>query len=144
MVTDGNGVLLAVGAAAGQAHESKQLEPVLGAVRLKRSGRGRPRRRPKRLAGDKGYSHRFVREYLRRRGIGAVIPRRKDQPRRGPDRFDRAAYRRRNVIERCVNLLKENRRLGTRYEKLAVNFVALVKLAGVRMCLGKLDSPDRP
>lgn len=144
MVTDGNGTLLAVGAAAGQAHESRQLQPVLEAVRLRRSGRGRPRRRPKRLAGDKGYSHRFVRAYLRKRGIGAVIPRRKDQPRRGPDRFDREAYRRRNVIERCVNLLKENRRSGTRYEKLAVNYVALVKLAGLRMCFKKLDSPDRP
>jgi transposase len=144
MVTDGQGALLAVGAAAGQAHESKQLEPVLEAVRLRRSGPGRPRRRPKRLAGDKGYSYRFVRAYLRRRGIGAVIPRRKDQPRRGPDRFDREAYRRRNVIERCANLLKGNRRLGTRYEKLAVNYLALVKLAAVRLCFKKLDSPDRP
>lgn len=145
MVTDGRGLPLSFAVAAGQAHESKQLEPVLEATRVRRSGPGRPRRRPKRLAGDKGYSYPRVRDYLRGRGIGAVIPRRRDQR---PDdrryRFDREAYRRRNVIERCVNLLKENRRLGTRYEKLAVNFLALVKLAAVRLCFKRLDSPDRP
>ncbi len=144
LVTDGRGLPLAFAVAAGQTHESKHLEPVLEAVRVPRSGRGRPRRRPRRLAGDKGYSYLRVREYLRGRGIGAVIPRRKDQ---NPDdrrhRFDREAYRRRNVIERCVNWLKENRRLGTRYEKLAVNFLALVKLAAVRLCFKRLDSPDR-
>jgi transposase len=117
---------------------------VLEAVRLRRPGRGRPIRRPKRLAGDKGYSHGRIRAYLRRRGITAVIPRRKDQR---PDdkrvRFDREAYRRRNVVERCVGWLKENRRLATRFEKLAVNFLAMVKLAMIRRCLRKLDSPDR-
>ncbi len=74
------------------------------------------RTRPRRLAGDKGYSHRFVRRYLHRRGITPVIPRRADQlgkPGR-PGAFDREAYRRRNVVERCVNWLKEHRRVGTR------------------------------
>ncbi len=123
---------------AGQAHESKHLEPVLEAVRLRRSGRGRPRTRPKALAGDKGYSHPRIRAYLRRRGIRAVIPTRKDQ--KPNPRFGRATYRRRNVIERCVGWLKENRRLATRYEKLAVNFLAVVHLAMIRRCLRLLDS----
>ena len=105
-------------------------------------GRGRPRRRPRRLAGDKGYSYPRIRRYLRRRGIKAVIPTRKDQ-RRNP-RFDKETYRRRNVVERCVNWLKESRRLGTRHEKLAVNFLAMVKLAMIRRCLTLLDSSDRP
>lgn len=125
----------------GQAHESKSLEPVLEAVRLKRPGRGRPRRRPRRLAGDKGYSYRRIRRYLRRRGIKAVIPTRKDQ-RRNP-RFDKEAYRRRNVVERCVSWLKESRRLATRHETLAVNFLAMVKLAMIRRCFRVYDSPDR-
>jgi len=127
---------------AGQAHESKSLELVLEAVRIKRPGRGRPRRRPKRLAGDKGYSYRRIRRYLRRRGIKAVIPTRKDQ-KRNP-RFDKETYRRRNVVERCVAWLKENRRLATRHEKLAVNFLAMVKLAMVRRCFKVYHSPDRP
>jgi transposase len=126
---------------AGQAHESKWLEPVLEAVRIKRPGRGRPRRRPRRPAGDKGYSYRRVRRYLRRRRIQAVIPTRKDQ-RRDPH-FDKEAYRRRNVVERCVGWLKECRRLATRYEKLAVNFLAMVKLAMIRRCFKVYDSPAR-
>jgi transposase len=57
---------------------------------------------------------------------------------------DREASRRRNVIERCVNWPKENRRRGPRYETLAVNFLALVKLPMIRLGLRTLDSPDRP
>jgi len=141
LVVDGHGLPLAVGVAAGQAHESRALEPVLEAVRLKRPGRGRPRCRPKRLAGDKGYSDPRVRRYLRRRGIKDVIPTRKGR-RRNPC-FDREAYRRRNVVERCVSWLKENRRLATRHEKLAVNSLAMAKLAMIRRCLRLLDSSDR-
>lgn len=141
LIVDGNGIPLAATVTAGQAHESKSVEPTLEAVRLKRPGRGRPRRRPKRLAGDKGYSYPRVRRYLRRRRIKAVIPTRKDQ-RRNPH-FDKQTYRRRNVVERCVAWLKENRRLATRYEKLAVNFLAMVKLAMIRRCLRLLDSSDR-
>ena len=48
------------------------------------------------------------------------------------------------MIGRRVNTLREDRRLGARYEELAVNFVALAKLAGARPCFEKLDSPDRP
>src|SRR5687768_1222311 len=57
LVVDGNGIPLAATVTAGQAHESRSVEPTLGAVRLKRPGRGRPPRRPRRLAGDKGYSY---------------------------------------------------------------------------------------
>jgi transposase len=142
LIVDGHGIPLSVWITPGQAHESKHVEPVLEAVRLAPSGRGRRRRRPRRLAGDKGYSYPRVRRYLRRRGITPVIPTRKDQ-RRNP-RFDRETYRRRNVVERCVNWLKESRRLGTRHEKLAVHFVAMAKWAMIRRCLRLLDSPDRP
>lgn len=107
----------------------------------RRPGRGRPRRRPRRLAGDKGYSYRRIRRYLRRRGIRAVIPTREDQ-RRNP-KFDAEAYRRRNIVERCILWLKENQRLATRFEKLAVNFLAMVKLAMIRRCFRLLEPSDR-
>jgi hypothetical protein len=71
----------------GQRHESRDVEALLDRGAVKRPGRGRPRRRPKRLAGDKGYRYRRVRRVRRRRGIGAVIPTRSDQ-RRTPH-FDR-------------------------------------------------------
>jgi len=111
----------------GQAHESTALEPALRAVRIGR------RTRPGRLAGDKGFSYPRVRRWLRRRRIAPVIPTRSDQ--RPDPGFDREAYRGRNVIERCVGWLKENRRLGTRYEKLAGSFLAMVKLAIIRRYL---------
>lgn len=125
---------------AGQAHESQSVEPTMNAVRIGR------RRRPLRLAGDKGYSYPRVRSWLRRRGIRPVIPRRSNQKqRRGrPAQFDREAYRRRNVVERSVNWLKENRRLGTRYDKLAVNYLAMAKWAMIRRYFRLLDSSDRP
>ncbi len=99
-----------------------------------RPGRGHPRVRPERVAGDKGYTGRPVRAYLRRRGIGAVIPRRKNEARRGV-RFDRAAYRRRNRIERLINRLKQHRAIATRYEKLKETYHALLVIASILLWL---------
>ena len=100
---------------------------------VKRRGRGRPRRRPRRLVGDKGYSSRRVRRYLRQHGIGATIPKRRDER---PQRvFDRALYRERNRVERCINRLKQYRRVATRYEKLAVTYLAMVTIAAILMWL---------
>jgi transposase len=106
--------------------------------------RGRPRCRPVRLAGDKGYSYPHVRAWLRRHGVKAVIPYRKDQnPDDGRHRFDRAAYRRRAAVEQCVGWLKENRAVGTRFDKLAVNYLATVKLGMIRRYPRLLrDQPD--
>ena len=92
----------------------------LGAVL---TARRRPRRWPAHLAGDKGYSFPGVRGWRRRHHIRPVIPTRSNQPPE-PD-FDRARYRRRNIIERVVGWYKERRALGTRYDKLAVNYLAL-------------------
>jgi transposase len=129
---EGGGRPLVVLATAGQRHEAPLLPALLDAGVVKRSGpdgrpgRGRPRERPDRLVADKGYSYPTVRAELRRRGIAAVIPSRSDQPRRTG--FDKAAYRQRNRVERSVNRLKQLRRVATRYEKLAVNYLAWVTL----------------
>jgi transposase len=100
------------------------------------------RRRPRRLAGDKGYSCERIRRWLRRHKVRPVIPTKANERRQGD--FDKEAYRRRNVVERCVNWLKENRRLGTRYEKLAGSFLAMAKLAMIRRYFRLWDSSDRP
>lgn len=139
LVTDGQGLPLAVAVTAGQRHESKAFEPVLSAVRVPQR-RGPARRRPQRLAGDKGYSYPWIRRWLRRHGIKAVIPTRKDQRRRPG--FDKDAYKRRNVVERCVNWLKECRAVATRFDKLAVNYLATVKLAILQRYLRILASAD--
>ena len=96
---------------------------------------GRPRSRPQHVAGDRGYSHRRIRRWLRAHRISAVIPERRDQVthRRGrPPQFDAERYKSRNVIERCVGWLKEARAVATRYDKLAVHFLGTVKLAMIR------------
>lgn len=112
------------------------------AVRI-RQPIGRPRCRPKRLAGDKGYSVERIRAWLRGHAIGAVIPQRSDQAERHRGRplaFDAEAYRRRGIIECCVGWLKECRRIGTRFEKLAVNFLAMAKVAIIQRILRILFS----
>ena len=143
-MSDGTGLPLDVDVSAGQAHESRYAAPLLRRVRVKRPGRGRPRSRPRAVAGDKGYSYPGVRRALRRRGVRAVIPERADQvrqrarrPGRKP-RFDKALYRRRNVIERCVGWLKEARRLATRYEKLAIHYLGVLRLGIMRQLLKRL------
>ena len=114
---------------AGQRHEQTVVTPLMEGGAVKRPGRGRPRVRPQRVSGDKGYSSRTVRRYLRRRGIGAVLPTKKDE--RPRPRFDRAAYRERNVVERLINRLKAFRRVATRYEKRAANYLAMCTLAAI-------------
>ena len=126
---------LAVAVTPGQAHESKSFEGLVGGVRL-RGRRGRPRCRPVMLAGDKGYSYPRIRRWLARHGIKAVIPRRKDQrPDDGRVRFDKEAYKRRAVVEQCVGWLRECRAVATRFDKLAVNYRATVKLAMIQRYL---------
>ena len=103
---------------------------------------GPPRKRPKKLAADKGYSVPRVRDWLRARGIKPVIPHKENEAARYDGRvsFDRGAYRRRAVVEPCVGWMKESRRIGTRFEKLAVNFHGMLQLAMVRRYLKLLFS----
>jgi transposase len=137
LVCDGRGFIVAIYVTAGQAHESKAFEPTM-AHRLLHRRRGR-RGWPGHMAGDKGYSYPGIRRWCRRRRVAAVIPTRKDQPRE--KHFDKARYRRRNIIERVVGWYKEYRSLGTRHEKLAVNYVALWLVAMIDKSL-KLLIPN--
>jgi transposase len=147
LVTDGTGLPLAIALSAGQAHESKFVDSVLNAVHIPRCGTGRRRCRPRALAGDKGYSYPHIRRWLRRHHMRAVIPERDDQreqrahrPGRKPS-FDRAAYRRRHIIENCVGWMKEARGVATRYEKLAIHYLGVLKLAIIRRLLKRLHAP---
>jgi transposase len=98
------------------------------------------RRWPLRLAGDRGYSYPRIRRWCKRRRVEAVIPTRKDQPR--DENFDKRTYKRRNIVERVVGWYKEYRSLGTRYAKLAVNYVALWLVAIIDKALHRLLPDD--
>jgi transposase len=130
---EGNGKPITVVLTGGERHEQLVLEALLDQGAVRRPGRGRPRLRPRRVAGDKGYSSPTVRHRLRRRGIRPVIPTRSDQ--RRPPGFDRHAYRRRNIIERLINRLKQARRIATRYEKRAANYLAMVLIGCILLWL---------
>jgi len=121
---------------AGQTHESTQFETVLEAVRVPQPV-GPPRKRPAAVAGDKAYAVEHARDWLKRRRIEDVIPTKSNQKRRPG--FDKEKYRRRNVVERCVAWIKEFRRIATRYEKLAVNYLAMLKLGMMRQYLRLLS-----
>lgn len=108
-------------------------EPLMEQGKVKRLGRGRTRLRPQRVAGDKAYTGRPIRLYLRR-GIGGVLPRRSSESRQGT-RFDRQAYRECNRIERTINRLKQLRRIATRYEKRAQNYLAMLTIAAILLWL---------
>jgi transposase len=117
----------------GQRNEQPVLPLLMERGAVKRQGRGRPRVRPERVAGDKGYSSPIVRRYLKTRRIGAVIPTKADEE---PDpTFDRDAYRERNIVERLINRLKQWRRIATRYEKRAANYLAMLTFAAILLWL---------
>ena len=79
---------------------------------------------------------------MKEQGIEPVIPHKDNElARHDPKvKFDKATYRQRAVIEQCVGWLKEYRRIGTRFEKLAVNFHGMLQLAMIRRYLRLLFS----
>ncbi|MFD7507730.1 IS5 family transposase [Streptomyces sp. NPDC059853] len=141
LACEGRGRPLTFTVTGGNVNDCTQFEPVMARIRIKRCGPGRPRTRPARVVADKGYSSRKLRAYLRSRGIACTIPERVDQisgrQRRGESlcRLDRTVYRRRNVVERCFNRLKQNKALATRYDKRARHYQAMITLACLRLWL---------
>jgi transposase len=116
----------------GQRHEAP-LFPQLMAQGVVKGAKGRPRLRPQRVVGDKGYSSRAIRWYARQHGIRITIPRKGNEWRKGP--FDREVYQQRNLVERLINRLKQFRRLATRYEKRGANYRAMWVIAATFLWL---------
>ncbi|MEU9237806.1 IS5 family transposase [Streptomyces subrutilus] len=142
LACDGRGRPLAFVVTGGNTNDCTRFTAVMEAIRVPRIGPGRPRTRPDHVLGDKGYSSKAIRAWLRRRGIPHTIPERTDQvgnrARRGsrggrPPAFDREVYTRRNTVERCFSRLKQWRGIATRYDKTAQSYEAAVTLASLLM-----------
>jgi transposase len=81
------------------------------------------------LIADKGYDGDTFRAEIIKRGARPIIPNKSNRV--ALHRFNKKAYKGRNVIERTFCRLKDFRRIATRYDKLARNFLAAIQLAGL-------------
>lgn len=143
MLWDANGIPWRFLLSSGQASDISYAQPPLDEVSIPSSLRGRPRKRCKWLVADKGYDAEALRRYYDQNRMQPVIPlrsmKRKSKPGL-PRLFDRPKYRQRNILERMFGWLKENRRIVTRFDKLAKSYAAMVSLAFVMRCMRRLFS----
>lgn len=83
------------------------------------------------LLADRGYDSDAIRQDMEDRGGVAVIPARRSRKVR--ESVDGHIYALRNRIERCINRLKNARRVATRYDKTAASFLGFVQIASIRL-----------
>jgi transposase len=85
------------------------------------------------VIADKGYDSDPLVQRIEGKGAEAVIPPKKN--RKVPRDYDKHLYKERNKVERFIHLLKQYRRVATRYEKTARNFLGFVHVAAVMILL---------
>jgi transposase len=91
---------------------------------------------PEALAGDLAYRAERIDSWLIDRDILPVVPQKGDKANDDDHPgFDRQLYRRRNIIERLIGWLKECRRVFSRFEKTAINYAGMLKLAIIQRYL---------
>ena len=112
----------------GQESDIQQAEELMESGAIRRRS-GQLRLRPQRLVADKGYTSAAFRNYLHRKHIGCTIARCSNEHHRAS--FNKQHYRKRNIVERLINRLKQFRRIATRYEKRASNFSAMITIASI-------------
>lgn len=121
-MVDGLGRPLAFVLTGGQAHDAPVLPALLGHPIA-----------PLAIVADKAYDSQAIRQAIRDDGAMPVIPVRITAKRQ--QRHDRRLYRLRNIVERFFCRLKDLRRLATRFDKLARNFLAAIYLFAARLWL---------
>lgn len=127
MVVDGQGRPIRLSLTAGQSHDGQAADDLFDHV----------------VAGtivlaDKAYDADRIRASLREKGAFANIPPKAN--RRSKPYFSTWLYRERNLIERFFSKLKHFRRVATRYDKIAENFLAMVQLTSIRLWLRVYES----
>ncbi|HMA57468.1 MAG TPA: IS5 family transposase [Pseudolabrys sp.] len=115
-LADAKGRLLSILLTGGEAHDCPPAQRLI-----------RRTKAAAKLLGDKAYDSAELRQWLKRRGTKPVVPNRSS--RKQPFSFDRKSYKQRHRIENAFGRLKDFRRIFTRYDRLARNFLASVCLA---------------
>ncbi len=124
---DRQGLPIRLGLTAGQAHDAPAALELLD------------RLAPRTIVlGDKAYDANGIRDLIEAQGAVPNIPAKSN--RKWKPCFSRTLYRERNQVERFFSKLKHFRRIATRYDKLAENFLAMVKLASMRLWLRAYES----
>jgi transposase len=121
-LVDTNGLPIRLGLTTGEAHDNRLAFKLLSRLR---SG--------SMLLADRGYDADWIRTLVCQRGAWANIP-----PKRNRTEalcFSPYLYRARNLVERFFNKIKQCRRVATRYDKLAANYLAFIQLASIRLWL---------
>jgi transposase len=121
-VVDTNGLPVRLALSAGQTHDNRLADKLLSRVRAGSM-----------LLADRGYDADWIRAIAARKGVLANIPPRSN--RNEPVSFSPYLYRARNLVERFFNKIKQCRRVATRYDKLAANYLAFLQLASIRLWL---------
>jgi transposase len=121
-VVDGSGLPVQLGLSSGEAHDNQLCAHLLAGLRPQAL-----------LLADRGYDADWIRRFVAQRGAWANIPPKRN--RKEPICFSPHFYRARNLVERFFNKIKQCRRVATRYDKLAANYLAFVKLACIRLWL---------
>jgi transposase len=126
-VVDRSGLPVRLALTTGEAHDNRLAAKLLS--RLKSGSM---------LLADRGYDADWLRDLVRQHGAWANIP-----PKRNRTEalcFSPYLYRARNLVERFFNKIKHCRRVATRYDKLAANYLAFVQLASIRLWLRVSES----
>jgi transposase len=131
VLSEAKGLPLAQHVTGANVHDSKQLEPLVDAVPPLKGKRGRPRRRPRRVQGDRGYDSQPHRNRLRKRGIKPVLAKRRTPHGSGLGKT-------RWPVERLLSWLHQFRRLRIRDERLQSIHQAFLTIAASLICFAAI------
>jgi transposase len=127
VITDARGIPLASVLTSANTNDITQLQALVEAIPAVRGRPGRPRRRPQRVQGDRGYDSEPHRQWLRRMRIVPVLAKRNT-----PHGSGLGVHR--WVVERTLAWLHQFRRLRIRYERRADMHEAFMTLACALIC----------
>ena len=140
LIGDADGCPIHFELSPGQAHENTSLVDLLNGIDDEMTtGDGNVVAWPDAIAGDKGYRAEWIDTMFLEMGITPVIPSKENEDRNARQvDFDKELYRQRNIIERLIGWLKECRCVFARFEKTAVNFSGMIKMAFIQRYLKML------